>query len=341
MSGVLFVVGNPLLDIATVVDKEYLDRYEIKAGAAYLAEEKHLPIYDEIVKTYKVEYVAGGAAQNSARVAQWLLGPGRKNFTCYTGCIGNDDNGKVLRTATESSGVETHYLVDTAQPTGTCAVLITDKERCLMTNLGAANHYKNSHMVSAEMQAVIERAKFYYATGYFLTVSPESYEQIGKHAAEHNKVVLFNLAAPFIIQFFWEKLALVLPYVDIIFSNEDEAKVLGEKCGWGSDLKVIAQKLSEFQKVNSKRTRTVVFTQGAQPTVVFEDGKITEYPVPPVPAAEIIDTNGAGDSFVGGFLAAYVLGKATLDCVNTGHYAASEIIKRSSCTYPETPAITL
>lgn len=30
------------------------------------------------------------------------------------------------------------------------------------------------------------------------------------------------------------------------------------------------------------------------------------YPVPPIEKEKIIDTNGAGDAFVGGFLAGYV-----------------------------------
>jgi len=340
MAGTLLVVGNPLLDISAVVGEDYLAKYDLKAGNAILAEEKHLPMYDEMVKLHKVEYIAGGAAQNSARVAQWMLGSARKSVA-YIGCIGNDQNGTLLRNVTEESGVETHYLVDEKVPTGTCAVLITNKERCLTTNLGAANCYKKSHMESEAIQAVVERAKFYYAAGYFLTVSPDSLELIGKHAAAQNKAVLFNLAAPFIIQFFWDKLTAILPYVDVVFSNEDEAKIFGEKAGYGTDLKVIAEKLAGWEKVNSKRPRTVVFTQGANPTIVFHDGKVSEHAVSPVASADIVDTNGAGDAFVGGFLAAYIINKSVSESVEAGHYSASEIIKRSGCTYPAAPSLKL
>ena len=41
----------------------------MKANDAILAEEKHMPIYDDIVANAKVAYVAGGAAQNAARAA--------------------------------------------------------------------------------------------------------------------------------------------------------------------------------------------------------------------------------------------------------------------------------
>jgi len=46
------------------------NRYNIKANDAILAEEKHMPLYEELVQKYKVHYIAGGAAQNSIRGAQ-------------------------------------------------------------------------------------------------------------------------------------------------------------------------------------------------------------------------------------------------------------------------------
>jgi len=42
----------------------------LKPDDAILAEEKHLPIYEEITTNYSPKYLAGGAAQNSARGAQ-------------------------------------------------------------------------------------------------------------------------------------------------------------------------------------------------------------------------------------------------------------------------------
>jgi len=326
----LLVIGNPLLDISATVTPEYLQKYDLKSGNAILAEEKHLPIYEEIVKG-GVDYIAGGAAQNTARVAEWFLGD---KSVAYIGCIGRDENGETLKKVTKAAGVHTHYLVDDKAPTGTCAVLLTNKERSLVTNLGAANNYNISHFQTSEIQEVVHKAQFYYSTGYFITVSTETLIALGKHAAEHNKPLLFNLSAPFVILYFFDQLSKVLPYTDVIFSNEDEARTLGEKLQWGTDLKVIAQKLAAWDKVNTKRQRMVVFTQGAHPTIIAFEGKVTEYPVPPVPSEEITDTNGAGDSFAGGFLAGYVQGKDVAKCVQAGNYAAGEVIRRSGCTLP-------
>ena len=68
--GSLFGVGNPLLDIAVNTDAEYLKKYELEANNAILAEKKHEPMYKEMAGMDGVEYLAGGATQNSMRVAQ-------------------------------------------------------------------------------------------------------------------------------------------------------------------------------------------------------------------------------------------------------------------------------
>jgi len=76
--------------------------------------------------------------------------------------------------------------------------------------------------------------------------------------------------------------------------------------GWdASDLLQCAKLLAELPKENKTRPRTVIFTQGPNDTLVCANGELKRYPVPPVPAEEIIDTNGAGDAFAGGVLAGY------------------------------------
>lgn len=62
---------------------------------------------------------------------------------------------------------------------------------------------------------------------------------------------------------------------------------------------------------------------------------MTEYPVISIPKAKLVDTNGAGDAFVGGFLAEVVLGKSIEQAVKSGNYAASVVIQRSGATCPE------
>jgi len=333
--GTLYGMGNPLLDMTAVVDEAYLQKYDLQPNNAILAEDKHRPIYDELLnENYKVSYSPGGATQNTIRVAQWYLRD--PDSTTFVGCIGQDTFGDKLKSCMKKENIRTSYLEDQNMPTGVCAVLITGGNRSLVTRLDAANEYKHSHLVSSSTWSLVTDASFYYIAGYFLTVSPESMIEIGDHAVNNNKCFSMNLSAPFLSQFFKEPMKKVLPYCDIVFGNEDEARAFAKDFDINStDLHEIAKKLSAMPKKNSKRSRMVIFTQGAGPTVVFKDNKVKEYPVLPIAPENIVDTNGAGDAFVGGFLAEYVLNKDIEECVKNGMHAAHMIIQVSGCSLPE------
>lgn len=102
--GVIYGMGNPLLDISADVPPEYLEKYGLKSNDAVLAEPKHLPIYQELVEKYEVEYIAGGATQNTIRVAQWMLQ--RQFATSYIGCVGMDEFGLQLEKQATKDGVK-------------------------------------------------------------------------------------------------------------------------------------------------------------------------------------------------------------------------------------------
>lgn len=92
--------------------------------------------------------------------------------------------------------------------------------------------------------------------------------------------------------------------------------------------------------------------------------KVETFPVVKIDPKDIVDTNGAGDAFVGGeisiclsipcvvafcnvwccmlllvagFLSGLVQEKSLDQCVKAGHYSANVIIKRAGCTFPEKP----
>ena len=52
-------MGNPLLDISSEVPMSLLEKYEVTLNNAILAEEKHMALYDELVQSYPVQYIAG------------------------------------------------------------------------------------------------------------------------------------------------------------------------------------------------------------------------------------------------------------------------------------------
>merc|ERR1711971_286491 len=309
---------------------ELLAKHNLKSNDAILTEDE--AIFKDLGE-YKVEYIAGGATQNSIRVAQWLLGA--KNSAAYFGCVGEDKYSQTLEQCASEAGVNVKYQ-RSEHPTGRCAVLITGQDRSLVTKLDAANHFTVDHLDDGKNWKTVENAKVVYSAGFFLTVSVDSMLKVGKYCAANNRTYCLNLSAPFLIQFFKDQMMSVMPYADIVFGNETEATTFADAFNLGTtDVKKIALAISMLPKENGSKGRTVIITQGSDPVVCAENGTVVEFPAEKLPASKIVDTNGAGDAFVGGFLAQYVLGKDLRTACRCGIWAATHIIQRSGCTLPD------
>ncbi|KAI6187044.1 Adenosine kinase [Aphelenchoides besseyi] len=331
--GVIIGMCNPLLDIEADVGLEILEKYGMKQNDAILAEEKHLPLFKEIIQNYHVNYTPGGANQNVLRVFQWIIG--QPNRSIFFGGVGNDEYGKILRDKATEAGVNVQYQVNETVKTGTCAALIYKHHRSLCADLAAANTFTIDHLLKPENQNLIKNAKFYSVSGFFITVCPDGILHVAEHAAAENKLFSLNLSAPFVSLAFTDRLDKILPYVDLLFANEQEVAAYAQAHNWDTkDVEDIGKRLAALDKVNKQRSRIVIVTQGPDPVIVIKDGKADQYPVPSIDPSKILDTTGAGDAFCGGFFAQLIRDKPIADCIKCGNWAASVIIGNPGCTFP-------
>jgi len=310
-------------------DGALLKKYDLKANDAILASEdgKHTPIYEELLNEYDAKLIAGGAAQNTARGAQYIL---PENSVVYLGGVGDDKYAAILRDAVKQAGLRVEYRIDPKIPTGRCGVVITGHNRSMVTDLGAANHYDLDHLKSPEVWPLVENAEAFYVGGYHLTVCPPAVQELAKHAAEKNKTFILSLSAPFICQFFKGPLDDSSPYWDYVIGNEGEAEAFADSHDFGTkDLKEIAKKLANLPKANTQRKRVAIVTHGTLPTLVAIQGEdeVKEYPVHELASAEICDTNGAGDAFAGGFTAGIIEGRPLAEAIDMGQWLARLSIK--------------
>ena len=72
-------------------------------------------------------------------------------------------------------------------------------------------------------------------------------------------------------------------------------------------------------------TSTVVCTQGAAGAVAVTASGTLRVPAPPVD--DIVDTNGAGDGFLSGFLSSHLAGRGLADCMEAGHAQAATALR--------------
>lgn len=331
--GLLVCMGNPLLDIIVSADEQLLNKYDLKPNNAILAEEKHKTLYEELVNNYPVSYVAGGASQNTARITEKILK--KSNVVIFMGCVGRDTFSEILKEKAKEDGVNVRYQYTEKKPTGTCAVILTNggQSRSLCANLAAATAFTINHIKEPENSKIIEDANYYYVTGFFLIVSPDTALELARKAAQNNKLFILNLSASYICFDFKQHLLPLLPYIDILFGNETEATAFSQICDFGTtDVAQIALTISEIPK-NNQRKRLVIITQGENPVIAARDGVIKQFPVKKLPAEKIIDTNGAGDAFVGGFLAQLIQEQPYEICVKCGLWAAAEVVQQLGCVF--------
>lgn len=99
--------------------------------------------------------------------------------------------------------------------------------------------------------------------------------------------------------------------------------------------------LCRYPKKNINKRRVVIVTWGPNPAYVCQyDHKLKKvtfrglFPPNEIPEESLIDTNGAGDGFAGGFLSKYVTGKSINESVSAGHWAAAQVIQSRGCQFP-------
>ena len=101
----------------------------------------------------------------------------------------------------------------------------------------------------------------------------------------------------------------------------------------GASVTAVAEAIAALPKKGAAG-RIVILTQGSTETVIASTNSPTfTVPVVSIEDHKIIDTNGAGDAFTGGFLAALAAGKTLTVSCEVGHWAAGIIIGHSGCVF--------
>lgn len=117
----------------------------------------------------------------------------------------------------------------------------------------------------------------------------------------------------------------VLPDLDLLVGTEEEINAAG-----GS-----TDTLTSLRTIRNLTTATIVLKRGPLGCSIFEgevpdslDDGITVYGVP----VEVLNTLGAGDAFLSGFLNAWLDGQSWEDCAKSGNACGALVVSRHGCT---------
>lgn len=333
----LIAIGNPIVDITTEITSETIHRLGLEWGRTVFANEKNIDFYKELEKRPEVTYTPGGSIQNTLRVASWCLRMDENNKDKFKitmlGCVGEDLYKDKIVNSLKDSGVYPLLQIMPNMQTSRCGVGIYKKERCLLTEIRASN--KLSEDFVEQHKEEIYSHKALLLEGYFVQDKYNLCKTLCENFDKDNKIIILTLSAVFMVQNFKDKMIELANKSTLIIGNIEEAEELAG--GKGANFQ------ETFTKIHSKlspKDRTLVITCGSSGVLCskynYEANQlefILQYFPIMVKNEEIVDLNGAGDSFLGGFIANYLRGKDLNSCSKLGNNAAGVILRNVGCTF--------
>lgn len=221
--------------------------------------------------------------------------------------------------------------------TGTCLCLCQGEDRSLTANIGAALKLEKS-FVKESLKSLQVDPKLYYIEGFFVPEKMNICRLLFERFSKNSETLLItNLNAPYIVKTFPKDITWLTKKADVVFGNRDEFEELATINGFQTTEDLLTVLLNEYS--NQTKQKTIVVTDGANP-VCFYQGNASGVEsdlisVPKVKLEDIIDTTGAGDSFVAGFIYALMEGKPIRDCIEIGCEISARVIKVIGCNLPK------
>ena len=334
----LIAIGNPIVDISAEVDKESIQKYRLKWGETVFADQTNVGFFNELESKGQVTYIPGGSIQNSLRVASWCLNmepsnQGRFSITML-GAAGDDGYKDKVINALKSAGVKPLIQSIPNMSTSRCGVGIYKKERCLLPEIRASNCLTEDYV--SEHQNEIFENDVLLIEGYFLQEKFDICQHLVTEFRRENKFIILTLSAVFMVQAHFDKILEIAQQSDMIVANMEEIETFA---GMKGD-----NKKDIFEKAHRKlapKDRLFVITDGCNGVYLCKynykkeqlDFIIQSFPRF-IKNEEIVDLNGAGDAFLGGFLSQFMKGASLYSCCKAGNEASHIILKNVGCTFP-------
>jgi ribokinase len=261
-----------------------------------------LPAPGETVLGKDLVRLGGGKGGNQA-VAAARLG-GRVEMVAK---VGQDEAGSALIASLDEAGIDIGLVLrDASSPTGTAIVIVEEGGANTVTVVPGANGSLSVADVDQWARTLTQAPVLVLQ----LEVPLETVIHAAEVGREHGATVILN-AAP--AAAFSERLH---ANIDMLVVNEFEAQALALSYS-GDAARSMESCAREWLEAGVK---AVIVTQGSAETLLFAADRADRL-LPP--AAEPVDTTGAGDAFVGAFALAVACGLELQESVAVANAAAA------------------
>lgn len=238
-----------------------------------------------------------GGAEGNVAIALKRLG----TDVTWVGKVGRDSLGDLVVRELRAEGVDVHVVIDSQRPTG-----LMVKERRTAANTRVWYYRQGSagsQLCPEDLPAtLIRQAGLLHATGITPALSSSAAEAtVHAMSAARAAGVPVSFDLNFRSKLWTEQQAgdfyrKVLPLADIVFAGDEEAAIAVGETGTPSEL---AQRLARLGPSE------VIIKLGENGCLAWIED--TEYSQDAV-GVDVVDTVGAGDGFVAGYLSEYLLG---------------------------------
>jgi len=260
-----------------------------------------------------ISFSNGGDALNVAMICNKMGGS-----VGFSGKIGNDEKGKFLLKKITSCGLNIDGLIiDDASSTSSVIVLIHENGGRNFLYEGAAN---NEFSINDIQLSILDTYTIVFVGGAFMLprFDGEGSAILFKEARKQGKITAMDVSYDATGQ--WMRIIEpCLKHLDYFMPSIGEAK----KISGFDNVKEMAR---EFLKRGVKH---VIIKMGKD-GIYIKDNQVDMY----LPSfnVDVIDTTGAGDSFVAGFLTGIDHGMKLVDCAELGQAAAAHCIQEIGST---------
>jgi ribokinase len=237
--------------------------------------------------------------------------------------VGTDPFADLLRERLAAAGVDVSGLHATGDATGLTVILSSEHDRAVLTFPGAIADLDTEHALEAVDKAAADGARHVHVSSLYLLprLAPGLADVLRR---AHERGLSTSLDTNDDPSGRWDLSTDALEHVDLLLPNDREALALAARVGQDSGDPVAAAGALAAQGP------TVVVKLGAEGAAqVGPDGTVLRAPVPPT---EVVDTTGAGDTLVAGYLDGRLRGLSDEQCLRRGVLAAALSITASGGT---------
>lgn len=295
----MLTIGSATLDIFMRSDKfKVVQSSDIPGGIAMCE------VYGGKMEVEEVAIVSGGGATNCA------VSFARKELkTAVIAEMGNDPQSLLVHQDLEEAQVDTRFLVqEKDETTAVSVVLIADDGgRSIMVYRGAAGMLTQTDVPLDEIES-----RWVHISSLGGNIS--LLKNILDWAKKKNVRVSLNPGLKEIAD--KNALTALLPMVEILFVNRDEAREL-----WGIDYTDETLWKSEQSLPGA---RVTVITDGARGGKASIEGKVSFFEG--VKVKKVVDTTGAGDAFASGMVSGVLYGKNYQQAIEWGIKNATAVL---------------